>query len=71
MAKPKTRQVNFRLDEKALSELRDLADVMGESTSDTLRVLIMKAYAKITPSMFAELEKRRERERSVRAKILG
>ena len=67
----KTRQFNLRLDEKALGELQVLAEIMGETTSETVRTLIGRAYARLTPSMLAELAKKRANERSVRAKVFG
>jgi predicted DNA-binding protein len=67
----KTRQVNLRLDEKALDELRDLSEVVGDTQSNIIRDLISKAYKKLTPGMLASLEKKRAEERSVRAKVIG
>lgn len=67
----KTKQFNVRLDEKALRELRDLSDVVGETQGNVVRDLIAKAHKQLTPAMLAQLERKRAAERSVRAKILG
>lgn len=67
----KTRQINIRLEEKALNELRDLSEVTGDSSSNIIRDLISKAYKRLTPAMLATLEKNRAEERSVRAKVIG
>jgi len=67
----KKHQVNVRLDEKAFGELRDLADVVGDTPSGILRDLIAKAHKRLTTGMLAQLEKKRAVQRSVRAKLLG
>jgi hypothetical protein len=59
------------MDEGTLDKLRDLSEIVGESVSDVLRDLIVKAHKKLTPAMIEQIDTQRTIQKSVRARLLG